>query len=157
MLLPLFHDLQVQSDADHQLLRFQWLNPANSVLRPALAHGRDLVVQHQPTHVLVDFTGLPPLSIQDEMWMPVHWFPRIAAQPLRNVALVFRPEHLHNQMATEAMFWVGRHLLGFSIQIFPEPEMGLHWLVGGDGPALERLQAEWNAALPSTSPRALSI
>lgn len=63
MLLPLFHDLQVQSDADYRPLRFQWLNPANSVLRPALALGRDLVVEHQPTHVLVDFTGLPPLSI----------------------------------------------------------------------------------------------
>ena len=60
-------------------------------------------------------------------------------------------------MAIEAKFWVGRHLLGFSIQIFPEPEMGLHWLVGGDGPALERLQVEWSAALPPTPPRALSI
>jgi len=89
--------------------------------------------------------------------MLVHWLPRIAAQSLRNVALVFRPEHLHNQIAIEAKFWVGRHLLGFNIYIFPEPEMGLHWLVGGDSPALERLQAEWSAALPPTPPRALSI
>ena len=155
MLLPRFDDLQVQHDPDLRLMRFQWLNPGNAVLRPALAHGRDLVVAHQPTQVLVDFTGLPPLSIQDEMWMSVHWFPRIAAQPLRSVALVFRPEHLHNQMAIEAMFWMGRHLLGFNIQLFPEPEMGLQWLVDGEAAAFERLQAEWGAAVPEP-PRPLS-
>ena len=44
LLLPRFDDLLVQYDADYRLMRFQWLRLANLVIRPALVHGRDLVV-----------------------------------------------------------------------------------------------------------------
>ena len=71
MPLPLFDALQVQHDAARRLMRFQWLDQTNAVLRPALAHGRDLVEAHRPTHVLMDFTGLPPIAVQDELWLSV--------------------------------------------------------------------------------------
>ncbi|MFD1467452.1 STAS/SEC14 domain-containing protein [Hymenobacter caeli] len=146
MLFPLFDALQVQHDAGLRLLRFQWLDLANHRLRPALERGLELVVAHQPTHVLVDFEGLPPIGIKDELWMSTYWFPRIAGQSLRCVALVLRPEHLHNQMTTEAMFWVARHLMRFQVQVFDEVPAALDWLTGRA--AAQRLQAEWAAGPP---------
>lgn len=146
MLLPLVDALKVQHDPALQLLRFQWLDPLNHRLRPALEHGRDLVVEHQPRHVLVDFRGLPQLSIQDQLWMSVHWFPRIAAQPLERVALVYDAgaRHLHNQLATEAMLWVGRHLIRFQLQLFDSVPAALFWLTDADEEASQRLAADWN-------------
>ncbi len=138
-------------------MRFQWLRPANRVIRPALMHGRDLVVTHQPTHVLVDFTDLPPISMSDELWMSVHWFPPIARQSLRCVALVYRSGHLHNQMATEAMFWVSKHLMRFQLQLFDSVPAALDWLVAGNAGAAQRLQAEWNAELDAAPRLPLSI
>lgn len=136
-------------------MRFQWLDRTRAVLRPALAHGRDLVKTHQPTHVLMDFTGLPPIAVQDELWLSVHWFPRVAAQPLRCVALVLRPTQLHNQMATEAVFWLGRHLVRFQLhQVFDDVPAALDWRTAGDAAAVRRLQAEWNAG-PPPAPAAL--
>jgi len=155
MLLPLFDALQVQHDVPRRLMRFQWLDRANPVVRPALVHGRELVVVHQPTHALVDFTGMPPLSTQDELWMSVHWLPRVARQSLQQVALVLRSGHLHNQMAIEALFWFGRHLTRFQFQVFDDVPPALDWLVAGDRAAAQRLQAEWDAARPAPATPAL--
>lgn len=148
MLLPLFDALQVQHDSALNLLRFQWLDLANHHLRPALVHGRDLVMAHRPAQVLVDFTGLSPISVQDELWMSLHWLPRIAAQPLEQVALVLRAEHLHNQMVAEAMLWVARHLMRFQLQFFGDVPAALDWLTGSDRLAGRRLQQEWLAGTP---------
>ena len=128
MLLPLFDALQVQHDLDLSLLRFQWIDPLNHRLRPALEYGRDLVVEYQPRRALVDFRGLPQLSIQDQLWMSGHWLPRIAAQPLQQAAPVYDVSHMHvhNQMAAEAMLWVGRHLIRFQLQLFDSESAGLY-------------------------------
>ncbi len=148
MLLPLFDALQVQHDPALRLLRFQWLDAGNHHLRPALVHGRELVVTHQPRLVLVDMTSLPPLSVADELWMSVSWLPRIAAQPLQEVALVLPPGRIHNQMATETLLWVGRHLVRFQLQVFEETHSALDWLTSGDAAVAARLRAEWVAAGP---------
>lgn len=155
MVLPLRHSLQVQHDPLLHLMRFQWVGNSNSQsVRAGLVYGRDLVVAHQPTHALVDLFGLPPLEMQDELWMSVNWFPKIAASRLRYAALVLRPGQLHNQMAIEAMLWLGRHLMRFQMQIFEAVPEALDWLTGGDASARQRLLAEWDAALP---PSPLSI
>lgn len=75
---------------------------------------------------------------------------------MRCVALVFRPGHLHNQMATEAIFWVGKRLMRFQLQLFDTVPAALDWLAAGDGEAVQRLQAEWNADL-NVRPPPLSI
>ena len=155
MLFSRFDALQVQHDAGRRLLRFQWLDPANHYLRPALEHGRDLVVTHQPTHVLMDFHGLPPVSLADELWASVHWLPRIAAQPLQSVALVLRSEHLHNQLVIEATLWACRHLVRFELQVFEHVPAALDWLLQGDDAAARHLQAEWEAGV--AAPRAAAL
>lgn len=148
MVLPVFDELLVQHDPNRRLMRFQWLDVTNTRLRPGLVHGRDLVVEHKPAHVLVDFHCLPQLSITDELWMSVHWFPRIAAQPIQRVALVYPPGYqLHNVMMAEAVLWVGRHLTRFQLQLFDEVEAALFWLTDANEQATGCLQAEWAAAV----------
>lgn len=158
MLLPLFDALQVQLDADARFMRAQWREPAGHYLRaaqglerslrPALLHGRDLLVAHQPAHVLVDFEGLPPISLPDELWMTTNWLPQVLTQPMRCVALVLRREHLHNQMVVESLLWTSRPLLRFQLQVFDDVPTALDWLLEGDAAAISRLQAEWDGALP---------
>jgi hypothetical protein len=148
MILPLNHNLQVQHNVALKLMRFQWAgSPANYALRAALAYGRDLVVANKPTHTLIDFHGMPLIDIQDELWMSVHWFPQVAQRPLRCVAVIFTPEQLHNQMAIEAMLWVGRHLMRFQMQVFENVPSALDWLVEGDTATVQCLMDEWDAAL----------
>lgn len=147
MLLPNVDALQIQHDPERNLMRFQWLDVMNLRLRPALVYGRDVVVHHKPAYILVDFRGLPQLSVPDELWMSVHWLPAIASQPIRQVALVYGAVgRLHNEMATEALLWIGRHLIGFQIQVFDDVPAALHWLTGSDA-AVEQLQAEWLESL----------
>jgi hypothetical protein len=150
MVFPLAHNLQVQHDMALALMRFQWVGgPANHALRAGLAYGRDLVVAHRPIHTLIDFHGMPLIDIQDELWMSVHWFPKVARPPLRNVAVIFNPQQLHNQMAIEAMLWVGRHLMSFQMQVFEDAPAALDWLTAGDTAVVQRLQAEWESAWPT--------
>ncbi len=166
MLFPLFDALQVQYDADLGFMRFQWREPAGHYLRavqasgrnlrPALAHGRDLVVAHRPAYVLVDFEGLPPISLADELWMTANWLPQVA-QPLRGVALVLRHEHLHNQMMAESLLGAGRHLLPFQIQVFENVAPALDWLVQGDEATAARLQQEWDSLPPPRPPNAANL
>ncbi|MBC8083557.1 MAG: hypothetical protein H7Z21_10130 [Hymenobacter sp.] len=153
MLLPPVDALQIQYDPARNLMRFQWLDPVNLQLRSALVYGRDVVVQYKPTHVLVDLHDLPHLSMQDELWMSVHWLPIIAAQSIQQVALVHGAVgYLHNQMAVEALIWLGRHLIGFQIQFFDDASAALHWLMGSDE-SVEQLQAEWRASILAVSVR----
>ena len=150
MVFPLRHNLQVQHDPGLRLMRFQWVGSSiSTAMRPGLVYGRDLIVAHQPTHALVDLTGLPLIEMQDELWMSIHWFPKIAGTELRCAALIMRPGQLHNQMAIEAMLWLGRHLTRFQIQVFEAVPAALDWLTSGDAAAGRYLQADWDAALPT--------
>ena len=88
--------------------------------------------------------------------MPGHWFPKITRPLWRCVALVFRPGHPHNQMATGTMFWVSKYLMRFQLQLFDAVPAALHWLVASDAGAVQRLQAERGAELDNRSP-SLSI
>lgn len=143
MLFPPFGALQVQHDSEQRLMRFQWLDPHNYLLRAGLEQGLKLVLAYQPHYALVDFTNLPPISTADELWMSVHWFPQVVRQQLRKVAIVSRFEHMHNQMATEAMFWVARHLLRFQVQTFDDVLAAFDWLTEGNAAVMEPLLAEW--------------
>ena len=148
MLLPVINSLVVQAEEDLRLLRFQWAVPSMQPIRPAFEWGRDLLVARQPTRTLVDFTGLPPIGLADELWLVSSWLPVIAAQSLEQAALVFpRRYQLHNQLALEPWIWVARRLISFPFQLFDEAPMALHWLTGS-AETVQRLQTEWLAARP---------
>lgn len=148
MFLPVTHSLVVQADEELRLLRFQWAAPSTDPIRPALVWGRDLVVRHQPTRALVDFTGLPPIEFLDEIWMARHWVPIIAAQSLHQAALVFRNRHhRHNQLVIETLLWVARRQVRFQFQLFDDVPSALHWLTES-AEAVRRLQAEWATGAP---------
>lgn len=152
MLLPCFEALKVQHDAEQRFMRFQWLDPHRRVLRPALEYGREVVEQHQPHLSLIDFTHLPPIGLADELWLSLHWFPRIVQLPFKRVAVVSRPEHLHNQMVMEAMFWLSRYLIRFQMQLFDDVPSAIEWLLDGDAAAAQKLQHEWDTASPLLPP-----
>ena len=158
MILPRQHNLQVQHDPQLRLMRFQWVGgPDSQAVRADLMYGRDLVMAQQPTHVLVDLAGLPPLEMQDELWMTVHWFPKIAASRLQYVALVLRPGQLHNQMAIEAMLWLGRQLMRFQMQVFESVSGALDWLTQGEAGTMHRLQTEWHEHAPRAGQPAAGV
>lgn len=144
MMLPQVDQLLVQYDVIFRFMRFQWLDATQKQVRPALRHGRNLVREYQPTKALVDLRGLPDLSIEDQLWMTVRWIPIIAAQKLREAALVL-PNTLHNQMAVESILWVSRHLLRFDVQFFSDDASALDWLLD-DPEAAAALQQEWQQA-----------
>ena len=144
MILPQVDQLVVQHDPDLRFMRFQWLDATRKRVRPALRHGRNLVRDYQPIHALVDLRGLPDLSIDDQLWMTGHWFPVVAAQALRQAALVL-PTATHNQMAVESLLWVSRHLLRFEVQFFTDEVSALDWLLDSAEVAVA-LQQEWEYA-----------
>ena len=151
MLLPITDSLVVQSDEALRLLRFQWVTLSRQPIRPAFARGRDLVVQFQPTRVLVDFTGLPSIGIADEIWLARHWLPVLLRQSLQQAALVFKSQlhlhNLHNQIALEALLWAGRRHMNLQFQVFDDAESALDWLTDSQEAARE-LQAEWLNSAP---------
>ncbi|MDO7850914.1 hypothetical protein [Hymenobacter convexus] len=155
MILPLSHNFQVQHDPELRLMRFQWVGGPNSRgLRAGMRYSRDLVEKLHPHFVLVDFAGMPPVEMRDELWMSLHWFPRVSRRPLRGVAVMYPPTQLHNQMAVEAMLWVGRRFMQYQLQVFKSVPAAYDWFTGGDTAAGLRLEAEWEAA---KAPLLLSI
>jgi len=153
MLLPLFQALKIQVDPAHSFARYQWLDPRNRQLRPALEHGHEVSSQYRPHLALVDFTYLPPVSLADELWLSVSWFPKVVQLPYKQVAIVLQTEHLHNQMVLEAMLWVARPLVRFQLQLFDDVPSALGWLLADDLATALVLQAEWETStVPATMP-----
>jgi hypothetical protein len=135
-------------------MRFQWVGGEKpQLLRAGMRYCRDLVEELHPYYVLVDFHGMPPIEMRDELWMSVHWFPWVSCRPLRGVAVIYSPGQLHNQMAVEAMLRVGRQLVHYQLQVFEDALAAYDWFTGGDTAVGQRLQAEWEDA----PPRPLSI
>ncbi|MGI4885048.1 MAG: hypothetical protein ACRYFR_08825 [Janthinobacterium lividum] len=145
-----------QADAELRLLRFQWAVPSADHTRPAFMRGLALLAEHQATRVLVDFTGMPPNSITEEVWLAEHSVPGILQQAcLLQAAMVFDNEHdLHNWAKMEALLDPG-HLRSFHFQFFDDAVAALRWLTGSDA-AVRRLQAEWGPNGGSPGPRYLS-
>jgi hypothetical protein len=128
-------------------MRFQWVGaPTAQLLRAGMRYSRDLVERLHPHYVLVDFHGMPPVEMRDELWMSVHWFPRVSRRPLRGVAVIYSPDQLHNQMAVEAMLWFGKRFMHYQLQVFEDALSAYDWFTGGDTAAGQRLVAEWEAA-----------
>jgi hypothetical protein len=150
VVLPIQHEFQVQHDPALRLMRFQWVGaPVAQRLRAGMRYCRDLVALHKPFYVLVDFQGMPPVEMRDELWMSVNWFPQVSRRPLRAVAVIYPPGQLHNQMAVEAMLWFGRQLMRYQLQVFEDVLAAYDWFTDGDTAAGQRLAAEWNAASAS--------
>ena len=147
MVLPLQHNFRVQHDAALRLMRFQWVGgPDGRLLRAGMRYCRDLVALHKPFFVLIDFQGMPPVEMRDELWMSVNWFPQVSRRPLRAVAVIYPPGQLHNQMAMESLLWVGRQRMRYQLQVFEDALSALDWFTNADTATGQRLAAEWNAA-----------
>lgn len=147
MILPRQHNFQVQHEPALRLMRFQWVGaPQTLLLRAGMRYCRDLVESLHPYYVLVDFHGMPPVEMRDELWMSVHWFPRVSRRPLRGVAVIYSPEQLHNQMAVEAMLWFGKRFMHYQLQVVADALSAYDWFTDGDTAVGQRLVAEWNAA-----------
>ena len=128
-------------------MRFQWVGAHTAqLLRAGMRYCRDLVEDLHPHYVLVDFNGMPPVEMRDELWMSVHWFPRVSRRPLRGVAVIYSPAQLHNQMAVEAMLWFGKRFMHYQLQVFEDALSAYDWFTGGDAAAGRRLVAEWDEA-----------
>lgn len=149
MLFPVVDSLVAQADADLRLLRFQWAVPSEAHTRPAFVRGLALLAEHQAVRVLVDFTGMPPTSVTEEIWLAQHWVPGILRQScLLQAAMVFDNEYdLHNWAKVEALLGPD-HLRSFRFQFFDDVAAALHWLTGSDA-TVRRLQAEWWAGQSS--------
>jgi len=120
------------------------------LLRAGMRYCRNLVALHKPFFVLVDFEGMPPVEMRDELCMLVNWFPRVSRRPPRAVGVIYPPGQPHNQMAVEAMLWFGRQLVRYQLPLFDGALAAYDWFAAGDAAAGQRLAAGWNAASASS-------
>ncbi|AMJ67379.1 hypothetical protein [Hymenobacter sp. PAMC 26628] len=150
MLFPVIDSLVAQADAELRLLRFQWALLSEDHTRPAFMRGLALLAEHQATRVLVDFTGMPPTSVTEEIWLAQHWVPGILRQAcLLQAAMVFDNEYdLHNWAKMKNLLGPS-HLRSFQFQFFDDVVAALHWLTDSDA-AVQRLQAEWKSGWRTT-------
>ena len=144
----------IQCADEQQLLRTQW-RAGHSIqhFKQGLSRVLELTEQHAVTRVVLDLHDLPDICIMEQAWISLTWFPKMAGQPLQQVALVMPPRSLYNQMVVESILWMGQALIHFDIQFFSEVEDALEWITG-DSPLPSVLQQEWNcsSALPSAAP-----
>lgn len=146
MILAQIDCLRVQYDESLCLLRYQWYggNPLHSFAQ-VMNYLADLIQTHQIKRVLVDMNGLPDLSMKEQIWVGVNWFPRVAAQSVQQVAVVVPPAATYNQMVVESLLGLGHHIARFDVQFFADPRSALDWLTNSPIHMLA-LMAEWQSA-----------
>lgn len=89
--------------------------------------------------------GLPNLNIKEQIWVGVHWFPRVTSQVVRQVAVVVPSVATYNLMVVESILGLGSHLTRFEVQFFADPATALDWLTASPIHMLA-LTAEWQSA-----------
>lgn len=146
MILPQIDSLLVQCDEEFSLLRFQWMNAADSRLVSAMNHSLSLIQEYQPTNVLIDLNKLPNLTIENQLRLAMKWFPKVVGSPVKHMALVLSADSAYNQMTIETILWTNRHLIHFDIQFFSDTLTGLEWLADSTSHAAA-LELEWRDAL----------
>ncbi|UOR04451.1 hypothetical protein MUN82_16075 [Hymenobacter aerilatus] len=142
----------IQYTDELRLLRAQW-RPGHSLqhFRQGLSRILELTEKHAVTHLLLDLHDLPDISIMEQAWISLTWFPKMTDQSLQQVALVMPPRSLYNQMVVDSILWMGQALIRFDIQFFSETKDALDW-VTGESSLLPAIQQEWNR--PNTAPSA---
>ncbi|QIL76743.1 MULTISPECIES: hypothetical protein [Hymenobacter] len=146
MILAQIDCLRVQYDESLCLLRYQWCGGSSlHSFAQAMNYLAELVQTHQIKRVLVDMNGLPELSMKEQIWVGVSWFPRVAAQSVQHVAVVVPPAATYNQMVVESLLGFSRQITRFDVQFFADPGSALDWLTNSPIHMLALL-AEWQSA-----------
>ncbi|MBC6610279.1 hypothetical protein H8B15_05075 [Hymenobacter sp. BT507] len=144
----------IQYADELRLLRTQWkAGHSMQDFKQGLLRILEIAEQQAVTRVVLDLHDLPDIDIMEQAWISLTWLPKMASQPLQQVALVMPPRSLYNQMVVESILWMAQALIHFDIQFFSEAEDALEW-VTGDSPLLPASQQEWHR--PSTLAAATS-
>ncbi|MBX0289111.1 hypothetical protein K3G63_01600 [Hymenobacter sp. HSC-4F20] len=147
MILSLF-DFIAQYSPEVAFLRIQWRAGTHSTtrFRASLNSVACLVEQGDVRDVIIDLHELPPVSIEDQLWLATQWIPRVSVPALGQVGLVLPATDVYNQLVVESLIRTGRHFMHYDIQFFSSLPAALDWLVGQYYPAVEaELQEEWAA------------
>jgi len=133
----------VQYSEELRLLRSQW-RPEHSLqhLKQGLLYLLESTRQRAVSHVVLDLHHLPDISVSEQDWISLTWFPKMAALPLKQVAVVMPSHNLYNQMVVENILWIGQSLINFDIQFFSEAEEALMWITT-ESPLLPAFQRAW--------------
>lgn len=147
MVLFLF-DFIAQYSPEVAFLRIQWRAGVHSMkhFRVSLNPVALLLEQGDVRDFIIDLHELPPISIDDQLWLATQWIPRVSVPAVQQVGLVLPARDVYNQLVVESLIRTGRHFMHYDIQFFSSPEPALDWLVGQYNPMLEAdLEAEWMA------------
>ena len=121
----------IQCADELQLLRAQWRagHPMH-FFKQGLSRIVELTERHAVTRVVLDLYDLPDIGILEQAWISLTWFPKMAGQPLQQVALVMPPHGLYNQMVVDSVLWMGRHLFSLTFSFSLTQKMHSNGLPG---------------------------
>lgn len=143
-----FTAIRAQYHPELGLLRFQWNSgrAETAKFRQSMNSVAQLMEQGTVTCTLQDLTGLPSLSLDDQLWLATSWLPRVSLPAVKQVALVLPERDVYNHMVVESLIRLAHPLLRhYDIQFFSTVSGALDWLVGD---AQDQLAAEWTQHLP---------
>ena len=122
-------DFSLQYDESLSLLRVEWASGHDMrTFRASVGQLLELCQRLPVYHLLLNMNTLPDISVYDQVWLGIHWMPRVVQLELKRVVLVNHRRRIHNQLAIESL--IGQTSLGirFDIQYFTQPVPGLQWL-----------------------------
>ena len=112
---------------------------------PALEQLLGVVREQQTSAWLLDLHDMPDLLLLDQQWLEYYYLPRVAALPLRHLALVLKSQWQHQTLLD------ARGLPPtFEVQIFDDAATALDWLHHVAGTASQPLaphqKGPWTAS-----------
>lgn len=137
---------KVQHDIELNFLRASWQAKGRIILlRTALGQLLQLAQQLHVRYVQLELEHLPDLPVYDQLWLSMHWMPKVLALPLERVVVLLQPAQVYNTHAIEMLLAGFRLFIKFDVQFFTQDLPGLQWLTA-DSARLPAIQAEWQAA-----------
>lgn len=145
MIISSIADFCLQYDEALGLLRLEWISENGTrTLRTSAAQLLGLARQLAVRVLLLDMNTVPNISVDDELWLGVHWMPGIVQLPLQHLVLAIDGSRVHNQLAIDALHDLVQPTIRFESHYFSDSDSAMHWLTEGTG-RLPALLAEWNA------------
>jgi hypothetical protein len=138
-------DFCLQYDELLGLLRLEWISSDNTqTLQSSAAQLLLLTRQLQVQILLLDINTIPNISIDDEIWLGMHWMPGIVQLPLQHLVIIIDGSQVHNQLVVDALHDLVQPAIHFESHYFPSPETALEYFADGTN-RLPLLLAEWQA------------
>lgn len=142
MICIIHSSFRLQYEAEYQLVRCQWQCAHNEDFRPALDTLLQFIKDKHAVRCMIDLRGLPDIGFDDQSWLTTAWLPRVMAQPIQQLALVFSPTLLYNQLVVENLLLHGQPFLRFETQFFNDQLESLDWLTSAS-PRISEIEQEW--------------